>query len=243
MQKDFNDFTQDKYKELLQIAKSLNNFIFYDEITLFDRFILWRHDVDFSMEYALKLARIEYNENVKSTFFLHSHNHFYNLLDDKSFAIVKEIISLGHQIGIHFDTHYYNIKNEEDIEVCLLKEKKLFMDILEIEPRVFSFHNTDTFILSCKKSMYGGLINTYSQFFQDNVKYCSDSNGYWRHLPIKDLLKQNYDKLQILTHPGWWQEKPDTPYNRICNIVNNKCKQILLDYEKTLEKFNRINIK
>lgn len=237
------DFTQDSYRELLKIAKEKYEFCFYNEIFQKDRFILWRHDVDFSMEYALQLATIENEEGVKSTYFLHLHNTFYNLLDEFSFKILKNINDLGHQIGIHFDTHYYQVKNEKELETALIKEIFIFKEVLGVKPQVFSFHNTNEFVLSFKNDTYSNLINVYSNFFTNEVVYCSDSNGYWRFKSIKEVLQEGHKKLQILTHPGWWQKNPDSPFNRIMNIIDERKHKTIEHYENTLKFFNRVNIK
>ena len=47
------------------------------------------------------------------------------------------------------------------------------------------------------------MINAYAKYFKDNVEYCSDSNGYWRHQRLENFLNNKHDKIQVLTHPVW----------------------------------------
>lgn len=239
----FEHFTLDHYNEILFAAKSNYIFCNYENFYGRENFILWRHDVDFSMDYCLIIAEIDNSFNIQSTFFFHLHNEFYNLLELQSKKIIHKILDLGHKIGIHFDTHYYNIKSEKEINAYLLFEKKIFKKLFGIEPKVFSFHNTNDFTMSCTKRKYGGLINTYQKYLQKNVKYCSDSNGYWRFDILYDLIiSKKYEKLQILTHPDWWQEKIRSPKERIHHIIKLKSESLTNFYNNTLKEYGRENI-
>ena len=52
-----NDLTLQQYINLLNIAKNKFSFITYENISFDDNFILWRHDIDLSLNRALKLAK------------------------------------------------------------------------------------------------------------------------------------------------------------------------------------------
>ncbi|RAZ38562.1 hypothetical protein [Campylobacter hyointestinalis] len=52
-----SDFTEQNYQNILK--KILSDTIFYDEICNRDKFVLWRHDVDFSIHRAYALAVLE----------------------------------------------------------------------------------------------------------------------------------------------------------------------------------------
>jgi len=82
-------------------------------------------------------------------------------------------------------------------------------------------HNTTDFTMSCTKWTYGGLINTYADYFRNSVGYCSDSNGYWRHERMHDVLhKAEHKCIQILTHDCWWQEKIKSPKQKVHEMIN-----------------------
>ena len=120
-------------------------------------------------------------------------------------------MSLGHEIGLHFDPTLHNITNEADLDASIEKERKALEDIIENKIEMFSFHNTTPFSLSCKKDTYGGCKNVYSDFFVNNVEYTSDSNGYWRFRSWEQLLKEGHSVIQILTHPIWWKNDNQLP--------------------------------
>ncbi len=49
------------------------------------RYLILRHDVDFSVDRALELAKIENNYGISSTYFFLLHSDFYNIFEKDSF--------------------------------------------------------------------------------------------------------------------------------------------------------------
>lgn len=239
----FDDFTRKSYADYIDIAKRNYQFITYPEALGKNNFILWRHDVDFSMHVAAKLAEIEASKGVVATYFIYPHCEFYNLLEKEIFLFVKKIQNLGHQIGLHFDSHFYNINSADQLDEALQKEKKLLETFFDTEVKVFSFHNNNDFTMSCEDWEYSGMINTYASLFKNEVGYCSDSHGIWRFNRLKDILeKAEYAKLQVLTHPEWWQEKEMPPRQRILRCINERAAKSVRYYDELLLKMNRPNI-
>lgn len=239
----FSDFTLAEYEKLILLAKEHYNFSDYSSFNKDSNEILWRHDVDFSMHAALKLAEIENRANVKATYFLLLHSEFYNLLEKEISVIVKKIIQLGHDIGLHFDTCFYDINNVAQLENKLAFERDILTSLFDVPIKAFSFHNPFDFALSCQAPSYAGMINTYAKVFQSEVGYCSDSNGYWRHKRLKDFLKSPTDKsLQILTHPEWWKKDVHSPFEKVKMCVNGRAEKNLRTYINILEENGRENI-
>lgn len=239
----FNDFTLSEYTELLRLAKKTWRFTTYNNIPGNERFILWRHDVDFSMHAARNLARIEHAEGVIATYFLLPHSEFYNLFEKEITDLVKYILSLGHEIGLHFDSHYYDITDEHMLENYLLQEKRWLQEVFNREVKVFSFHNTTEFTMNCKQWQLAGMINTYARYFQENINYCSDSNGIWRFNRLKDILESGQGHaLQVLTHPEWWQEEVQSPRSRVKRCIEGRSQKQFEFYNQLLVKYNRPNI-
>lgn len=239
----FSDFTTSHYRSLLQKAKE--NYIFsrYHTLDKNSKFILWRHDIDFSPHRALRLAQIEKEEGVISTYFIHLHSEYYNVFEKEIFTIIKKIIDNGHDIGVHFDSHFYDLKTEEDIEKNLLKEKEILEKLFDIAIHAFSFHNTNPFIMSCQKMKYAGLINTYAEYFQKEVKYCSDSNGYWRYERMMNILEASSAfRLHFLTHPEWWQEDIMSPWQKIQRAIDGRSEKNKKYYRNFLDSAGMKNI-
>jgi hypothetical protein len=232
----FADFTRENYRNLIKIAKQNYNFCFFNEFNNISKPLLWRHDVDISMHASKKLAIIEQDEYVKSTFFIHLHSEFYNVFEKEITFLIKDIIAMGHQIGLHFDTHYYNVDNENDLTQYIEFEKIIIEKLFNISITSFSFHNTTPFTMSCQEWEYAGLINTYSKTFQQEFTYCSDSFGIWRFKRLKDFLQEDNKKIQVLTHPEWWQDEILSPKKRLYRAVNGRAEKIIAWHEDVLKK-------
>jgi len=236
------DFTLDNYRRLIKLAKGKFAFSQYHNYEEHENFILWRHDIDISVEYSLKLAKIEKEEGVIATYFVLPHSEFYSPFESQSLDLLHEIQDLGHEIGIHYDTHFYHVSNEEALGFNLEKEKTLFKEVLGFEPKVFSYHNPDAFVLSCDKEYYAGLKNTYAKKIIESVPYCSDSNGYWRYDRLEDkLLNPEIKNMQVLTHPEWWQEEVNRPSERIKKLIYNRADRNWKNYSESLARFGREN--
>jgi hypothetical protein len=240
----FADFTRNHYEACIDAAKENYEFVGYDNCLDERKSVLWRHDVDFSIHIAKKLAEIEARKNVKATYFIYPHCEFYNLLEKEIFGLVKDIQNLGHDIGLHFDSHFYNISNANELDESLKKEKNLLDTFFDIDVKVFSFHNNNEFTMSCEEWKYGGMINTYAKYFKSEVGYCSDSNGIWRFSRLMDvLIKADHPKLHILTHPEWWQEEPMAPRQKIQRCIDERAAKNLKYYDDLLSEMNRPNIR
>ena len=236
----FEDFTEKNYKKLLKIAKRNYQILTYDEALTNDSFILWRHDVDFSMHRALALAKIEKNEGVKATYFVQLGSIFYNLFEQEIKDRLIKIIDMGHDIGLHFDPKQYIITGSEDLKKWLLFEKETVENLFNINIGVFSFHMPDEKILKNDQLKLGGMINIYARYFREEVGYCSDSNGYWQFDPLEDVLKKKQNnKLQVLTHPCWWQKNAIAPQKRLRRCIYGRANNTEVWYTKTAEKYGR----
>jgi len=88
------------------------------------------------------------------------------------------------------------------------------------------------------------MINAYSKYLKSNFGYCSDSNGYWRFERLEDVLKEaKHEKLQVLTHPGWWVETPMSPRQRIQRCIDGRAINVGKNYDDLLNRMCRENVK
>ena len=237
------DFTYSNYRELLKMAKSGWKILDYGNIDWDEKFIVWRHDVDYSLNCSLKLAKIEQEEGVKATYFINPHSEFYNIAELSQHRMMKEILSYGHDLGLHFDAAFHEIKSEKDLHILVAKESSYLESLFGVKPIAFSFHNPVSENLASEADEYGGLKNCYSKRFKGEVGYCSDSNGYWRFRRLYEVLKERKDtRLQVLTHPGWWQDEPAPPRQRIFRIAYDRAKATMNLYDQTLNSNGRINL-
>lgn len=238
----FPDFTLTNFKKLLTRATQNYSFIFFNEKSKANTIIL-RHDLEFSVEIALRMAQIEADLGIKATYFVQLHSEFYNTLEKKNVLQLHKIKSLGHQIGLHFDSHFWNISSENELHEKLVFDKEILEKYLNSSINVFSFHNNNKFTLSCRKDTYGGLINVYSDYFRENYGYNADSLGYWRFERLEDILTQRkYDKLQVLIHDGMWQDEILPPRKRVFKVIDDNSNRLKNLYDDFLEKVGQKNI-
>lgn len=238
----FADFTLRNYQKILTLALEKYDFIDFFSKAI-KRSIILRHDIEFSIPIAEKMARIEHELGIKATFFLQLHSEFYNAFDKDSFNTINQILDGGHSLGLHFDAHFWNIQTEDQLEKFLIMDKDILEKYLGREIKIFSFHNTNDFILSCDAEKYAGMVNVYSKHFKEKVGYLSDSTGYWRFERLEDRLKEaKNETLQILIHDGMWQEVVLPPRQRIFKVFDDRARFLKDFYDTTLKKFGAQNV-
>jgi hypothetical protein len=168
-----------------------------------ERHCILRHDVDVSMEYALTMARTEGEEGVRSTYFLMLRSPAYNLLGRHASLAVREMVSLGHEIGVHFDAEHPLVK-PETLVAQVLAEATMVADLAGSEVKAVSFHQPSRQILE-QRVVVPGLINTYNQDQLAGWHYVSDSNRNWKAKSGIELFREaEHPKIQLLVHPMWW---------------------------------------
>jgi hypothetical protein len=239
----YSDFTHKNYRELLRLAARRFEFRGFENFRDASDFIIWRHDVDASMHAARNLAHIEAEEGVRATYFLSINNPLYNLFEADVAACVKEIVSLGHDIGVHFDISAYPCESLADLERALLLERNMLQGFFQADVRAFSFHNPDARAFGFEEDSYAGMANAYARSTRESVSYCSDSNGYWRYRPLDEVLRdRDIQKLQVLTHPEWWTEDEMSPRERITYCIEGRARAAHKRYDEMLRRYGRENV-
>lgn len=219
------NFTYDAYIELIKLLKSnFYNFANYKNYKEILRPVIFRHDIDNSLEKALKIARIENENNVKSTYFALLSTNFYNIFSKESNEILTEIKKLGHKIGLHFDEKRYVIKDKEDLEKYIEYEKSILEKVIGTKVYSVSMHRPSKWILE-NDIQFKNIINTYSKTFFDEFRYLSDSRMHWREDVLGIINSRKYDKLHILTHPFWYDEGEGDIKERVSKYINDANKE------------------
>lgn len=241
----FEDFTEGHYRFLLRLASQSYRFAAFGEFQSEDRIVLWRHDVDMSMQRAHRLAEIEAEEGIRSTYYVLFHSDFYNLLERPVSDLVRRIARLGHDIGLHFDASYYGeTASEEILDARLRSEKRILEDVTGSPVASFAYHNPEVGdLFRFDRDVIGGMINVYGSTIRSRFGYCSDSNGYWRYRRLKDVLLAAADeRLQVLTHPAWWQERAMSPADRVRRCIDGRAAKQIELYTRALQSQGRKHV-
>src|SRR5213593_3505306 len=88
-----NDFTEARYARALELAQRNYDFASFESPPA-GHHVLWRHDVDFSVHRALRLAEIEAEAGVRATYFMYPRSQFYNLLSNLVAPKARQILAL-----------------------------------------------------------------------------------------------------------------------------------------------------
>lgn len=241
------DFTEARYRELLELVIHHWRPVGYREgLVTTDTAIIWRHDVDFSMHRAARLATIEADAGIYATYFVWSHSDFYNLLEHDVMRCVRHIRDLGHRIGVHFDpTAWPAVNSPAELSRALAFERKLLEDLFEVDVEAFSYHNpTTTPNAFTTDEDVAGLVNAYCARLQARYKYVSDSNGYWRHDRLTDVLEAAAEpRLHVLTHPEWWTPTAMPPRERVTRSIEGRALAQHSRYDRLLDASGRVNVR
>lgn len=199
-------FTYQAYRNLLILLREKNyiirNYHNYEEVA---RCVILRHDIDNSLNQAVRLAELEAAEGINSTYFVLLRTDFYNPGSKTGQAALRRIRDLGHEIGLHFDEAAYGSEEQGNIVQNIIKECGILSALLETEVSSVSMHRPSQSTLDTDLQI-PGIVNSYGKTFFRDFKYLSDSRRRWRE-PVLDIIESGvYDRLHILTHPFWYHE-------------------------------------
>ena len=236
----FAEFTERGYAEILRLAKERYRFERFGTASGEDH-VLWRHDLDYSMQRALRLARIEADLGVRATYFFFLRSPYYSLMEAAAAMVAREILALGHHAGLHFDPTFYTaLGDTRTLESAIEFERGVLEDLLGAPVEVVSFHNPALAgLLDNDSPRLAGLINAYGKGLKEDYKYLSDSYGFWRFESLREVLGSGtHKKLHVLTHPEWWVAEAMPPGERIARCVNGRAAAMTKAYDDLLKDTN-----
>lgn len=212
-------FTLQAYSNLVRLIQEKGYDICnYHNYLRSEKFVILRHDVDFDLRKAAKIAKVEKELGIKTVYFILISSDFYNVLSTYNFRCVKEIIDCGHEIGLHFDeTKYYGL-NMHQIKDAIYDEVKLLETMIERRVETVSMHRPSKEMLESDLEL-DYVINTYGKVFFKDIKYLSDARMNWREDVISIITNSQYDKIQLLTHPFWYSEGEMTITDKLKRFV------------------------
>ena len=205
------NFTLGHYEECLVQAKKAG----YTFVTMSEAFeeknsskiLMMRHDVDHQLDLARNMASLEHKNGAVSTYFFRISARNYNLFSWEGISTVKEILSMGHEVGLHYekyinDNQVFQQYMEYNLDLLrLLFGDDTFRGICPHEPSRNS--KTDSSVLDNLKKSKGVLYDAYDSKIFEEYKYISDSSCNWREGCLHTHLGK-HNKLYVLTHPVWW---------------------------------------
>jgi hypothetical protein len=144
--------------------------------------LLLRHDVDLSLAAAVRMAEVESEAGVWSTWLLMTRSPFYNLAALEGERTIARLREVGGRIAHHAVWPHVDLDER-------------------FEPLV-AWHNPDPEYMTAPLE---GAENVMASPWFDPDHYRSDSNQRWRHdCPHEQLARGEFEWLQLLIHPEIW---------------------------------------
>lgn len=204
------EFTYAAYKKIINFLRQNGYQITdYHNFETAERCVILRHDIDNDLGQAVRLAEVETQDKVRSTYFVLLRTDFYNPASRKSLEQLHHIQSLGHEIGLHFDEKAYPEGTPEETVMRILYERDILSSILGTSVTTVSMHRPSKTTLEADLKI-PGMVNSYGKTFFCDFKYLSDSRRRWRE-PVEEIIQSGeYNRLHILTHAFWYHKKDES---------------------------------
>ena len=215
------EFTYNAYRTLIEkICAAGYEICDYHNYGMAVNPCILRHDVDFDLKKAVKMATLENEIGVKSTFFVLVNTNFYNVFSTDNRKHMESILMCGHEIGLHFDEMQYELEgNQGKIVAKIQEESEVLSKILGKEVTVVSMHRPSQGLLEANIEI-PGMVNSYAHRFFREIKYFSDSRMNWRENVIAGVNIENNQGLHILTHPFWYGKEEKTLRENLLEFIS-----------------------
>ena len=238
------------YKEYVSIIENIiNNYNVVDYTDVNENtksFAIIRHDIEFSLSRALKLAQIDNELGVTSSFFVQLRNNCYNTLSKENLSIINQISKLGHYIGAHINTSNLMSLDNKELTKFILQDITTLQEYTGLKIDRFSFHRPTKKQLE-KPIKIPNIINAYDDlyfhYFEGekpinlNILYLADSNHQWKW--GKPTLNNfaNHKKLHINFHPFSWTKNGYTNLVNFKTLTKEKNKELLNSFNSEINNF------
>ncbi|MCW0190484.1 MAG: hypothetical protein OJJ55_04220 [Rhodococcus sp.] len=190
----------------------VSSFADYDDA--YERTVILRHDVDYTLDGLLFAATMERDLGCTASYLFRIHADEYNLFSCVSWNTVQQVKALGHEVGLHFEGMNAGRALDIDPAVLIAREKAVLEAMLGepvltgSEHRELSgtIHGTPLFDEAHDPYALGFKYYAMDPRYCREMKYLSDSNAHWRE---GDLLQHlgKHPRFQVLIHLDWWFEK------------------------------------
>lgn len=190
------------YRSILRRAKARYWLPLVREVAhgLPDRdFLLIRHDVDLTPWAALRMAELEREESVATTYYFRLHAPYYNLLDGAVLEIVDRIAGMGHEVGLHYEPGFFLARGLDPVAGTR-------NDIAVFEAAIGRRTHTIAQHQPAQGPLLGEICPEHPCAYQSalvrDIPYFGDSGFHWREGCV--CTKFGHRRLHTLIHPHCW---------------------------------------
>jgi len=222
-------FSYNEFKNLINMVQQNLPIVDYKDVNdNTKKFCVLRHDIEFSIDRAYKLAKIEKELGVVSTYTVQVRNNTYNALSEKNIDLISKIKELGHHIGLHQNPP--SSMKLDTLKDYIMRDITILEDCYGFEIDRFAFHRPKKEYLNCYIEL-DNRINCYDKkffhFFEDKpesleILYLADSNHKWKYGYPLDFDFSKINKLQLLTHPFSWSDSGGDNYGNFVTLIRER---------------------
>ena len=222
-------FSYNEFKNLINMVQQNLPIVDYKDVNdNTKKFCVLRHDIEFSIDRAYKLAKIEKELGVVSTYTVQVRNNTYNALSEKNIDLISKIKELGHHIGLHQNPP--SSMKLDTLKDYIMRDINILEDCYGFEIDRFAFHRPKKEYLNCYVEL-DNKINCYDKkffhFFEDKpesleILYLADSNHKWKYGYPLDFDFSKINKLQLLTHPFSWSDSGGDNYGNFVTLIRER---------------------
>ena len=222
-------FSYNEFKNLINMVQQNLPIVDYKDVNdNTKKFCVLRHDIEFSIDRAYKLAKIEKELGVVSTYTVQVRNNTYNALSEKNIDLISKIKELGHHIGLHQNPP--SSMKLDTLKDYIMRDITILEDCYGFKIDRFAFHRPKKEYLNCYIEL-DNRINCYDKkffyFFEDKpesleILYLADSNHKWKYGYPLDFDFSKINKLQLLTHPFSWSDGGGDNYGNFVTLIRER---------------------
>ena len=167
--------------------------------------IYLRHDVDFSLDMALRLAEVNAAEGVLATFFVLLRSPVYNLLSADTLPYLRRIRALGQRLGLHMSLSCPLPLDDAALALLVRTDyAQAQSHVADLDP-VYAWHNTTPTLLERGLTLaVDGLVGAYSAPYFREIPYYSDTGMRHTCDEWRRLVSLDHQATQLLFHPELW---------------------------------------
>lgn len=257
------DFTLTKFGELCDAISSSC----YEVLTIRkylnkadkpEKFIIVRHDIDENINLGLKMAEIERESGIRSTYYIRMVKSAFNPV------IIRKIVDMGHEVGYHYEV-LDKAKGDKSRAIEIFREElSMLRDVCDVDticmhgnPRT-QWDNRDLWN-DYRFEDYGITGEAYLSVDFGDVLYLSDTGRNWgSRYKVKDIVnsvygkdilakinttddviglleQREFNKIYMLSHPWWNDGYSLWARDLIWQSVKNVVKARIIKYNRSTE--------
>lgn len=181
------------------------------------RVLLLRHDLEYDVTKASQMAKIEHASKIKATYMVRVHSNSYNPYSFRNYYHLKQILDLGHEIGLHSENLDFARLMNQDVADVMNRDKKILELMLNTKIQGVAGHRD---LVGMKNGAYwertdpkehGFKYSAWDNKFIAGALLVSDAIGAASEkdqpqTPLYDAISSLHPKIYATIHPDVWSE-------------------------------------